>query len=152
MDSAETLGSGVVIQVIGMLDINNGGFKRFMQTFVLAPQSHKNYYVYNDIFRYEADVQDQPGQQTQPPTKAVAPVAFAEANDAPPTLNGNANNGNGHHHHQPTPHPPPHQPTPPHDARPPKGTASVAVEWTGDASESGDWRRKASTEIAELTK
>ena len=26
---------------------------RFMQTFVLAPQSPKKYYVINDIFRYQ---------------------------------------------------------------------------------------------------
>ena len=28
----------------------------FMQTFVLAPQTTHNYYVYNDIFRYQDDV------------------------------------------------------------------------------------------------
>ena len=27
--------------------------RRFMQTFVLAPQSPKKYYVHNDIFRYQ---------------------------------------------------------------------------------------------------
>ena len=53
VDAAETLGSGVVIQVIGLLNINGHGYQRFLQTFVLAPQSHKNYYVFNDIFRYE---------------------------------------------------------------------------------------------------
>lgn len=30
--------------------------RRFMQTFVLAPQSAKNYYVRNDIFRYQDEV------------------------------------------------------------------------------------------------
>ena len=29
------------------------GIFRFMQTFVLAPQSPKKYYVINDIFRYQ---------------------------------------------------------------------------------------------------
>ena len=33
---------------------NNGQpLRRFMQTFVLAPQSPKKYYVHNDIFRYQ---------------------------------------------------------------------------------------------------
>ena len=30
--------------------------RRFMQTFVLAPQSPKKYYVHNDIFRYQDEV------------------------------------------------------------------------------------------------
>ncbi len=27
--------------------------RKFMQTFVLAPQAPKKYYVHNDIFRYQ---------------------------------------------------------------------------------------------------
>ncbi len=30
--------------------------RRFMQTFVLVPQSPKKYYVHNDIFRYQDEV------------------------------------------------------------------------------------------------
>ena len=30
--------------------------RRFMQTFVLAPQSSKKYFVYNDVFRYQDEV------------------------------------------------------------------------------------------------
>ena len=30
--------------------------RRFMQTFVLAPQTAKKYYVHNDIFRYQDEV------------------------------------------------------------------------------------------------
>ena len=30
--------------------------RRFMQTFLLAPQSPKKYYVHNDIFRYQDEV------------------------------------------------------------------------------------------------
>ncbi len=30
--------------------------RRFMQTFVLAPQSPKKYYGHNDIFRYQDEV------------------------------------------------------------------------------------------------
>ena len=38
-------------QVTGELSNNGEAMRRFMQTFVLAPQSHKKYYVHNDIFR-----------------------------------------------------------------------------------------------------
>lgn len=53
MDSQATLGNGVVVQVTG--ELSNGGapMRRFTQTFVLAAQSPKKYYVHNDIFRYQ---------------------------------------------------------------------------------------------------
>ena len=37
----------------GELSNNGEPMRRFMQTFVLAPQSPKKYYVHNDIFRYQ---------------------------------------------------------------------------------------------------
>jgi hypothetical protein len=39
--------------VSGELSNNGEPMRRFMQTFVLAPQSPKKYYVHNDIFRYQ---------------------------------------------------------------------------------------------------
>jgi len=42
--------------VIGELANNNGAMRPFVQTFVLASQSAKKYYVHNDIFRYQDDV------------------------------------------------------------------------------------------------
>lgn len=56
VDSHSTLGQGVVVQVTG--ELSNGGqpMRRFMQTFVLAPQSPLKYYVRNDIFRYQDEV------------------------------------------------------------------------------------------------
>lgn len=53
VDSQATLGDGVVVQVTG--ELSNGGqpMRRFTQTFVLAAQSPKKYYVHNDIFRYQ---------------------------------------------------------------------------------------------------
>jgi len=42
-------------QVIGELANNNGAMRPFVQTFVLASQSAKKYYVHNDIFRYQDD-------------------------------------------------------------------------------------------------
>jgi Ras GTPase-activating protein-binding protein 1 len=53
VDAHNTLGNGVVVQVSGELSNNGQAMRRFMQTFVLAPQSPKKYYVHNDIFRYQ---------------------------------------------------------------------------------------------------
>ena len=44
-------------QVSGELSNNGQPMRRFVQTFVLAPQSAKKYYVRNDIFRYQVWVQ-----------------------------------------------------------------------------------------------
>lgn len=56
VDSQATVGNGVVVQVTGELSNNGQPMRRFMQTFVLAPQSPKKYYVHNDIFRYQDEV------------------------------------------------------------------------------------------------
>lgn len=53
VDSQATLGNGVVVQVTGELSNNGQPMRRFTQTFVLAAQSPKKYYVHNDIFRYQ---------------------------------------------------------------------------------------------------
>ena len=44
------------LQVTGELSNNGQPMRRFMQTFVLVPQSPKKYYVHNDIFRYQDEV------------------------------------------------------------------------------------------------
>lgn len=56
VDSQLSVAGSVVIQVVG--ELSNGGvpLRRFMQTFVLVPQSPKKYYVHNDIFRYQDEV------------------------------------------------------------------------------------------------
>ncbi|XP_071455515.1 ras GTPase-activating protein-binding protein 2 [Hetaerina americana] len=56
MDSQATLGDGVVVQVTGELSNSGQPMRRFTQTFVLAPQSPKKYYVHNDIFRYQDEI------------------------------------------------------------------------------------------------
>jgi len=56
VDSQSTVGDGVVVQVTGELSNNGGPMRRFMQTFVLAHQNPKQYYVHNDIFRYQDEV------------------------------------------------------------------------------------------------
>lgn len=53
VDSQATLGNGVVVQVTGELSNDGQPMRRFTQTFVLAAQSPKKYYVHNDIFRYQ---------------------------------------------------------------------------------------------------
>merc|ERR1719295_1934096 len=56
VDAHATLENGVVIQVSGELSNSGTPHRRFMQTFVLAPQSLKKYYVVNDMFRYQDEV------------------------------------------------------------------------------------------------
>ena len=56
VDSQATVGDGVVVQVTGELSNQGGPMRRFMQTFVLAHQTPKQYYVHNDIFRYQDEV------------------------------------------------------------------------------------------------
>jgi hypothetical protein len=53
VDSQSSVSGSVVVQVIG--ELSNGGqpMRRFVQSFVLAPQSHNKYYVHVDIFRYQ---------------------------------------------------------------------------------------------------
>lgn len=53
VDAQSTLGNGVVVQVTGELSNDGQPMRRFTQTFVLAAQSPKKYYVHNDIFRYQ---------------------------------------------------------------------------------------------------
>ena len=44
------------VQVTGELSNDMGPMRRFMQTFILARQSPKMFYVHNDIFRYQDEV------------------------------------------------------------------------------------------------
>lgn len=61
VDAQATLGSGVVVQVTGELSNDGQPMRRFTQTFVLAAQSPKKYYVHNDIFRYQDYYTDEEG-------------------------------------------------------------------------------------------
>lgn len=62
VDAQATLGDGVVVQVSGELSNDGHPMRRFTQTFVLASQSPKKYYVHNDIFRYQDMYQDDEDQ------------------------------------------------------------------------------------------
>ncbi len=56
-------------QVTGELSTGGRPMRAFVQTFVLAPESPKKYYVHNDIFRYqdedlsESETNETPGEK-----------------------------------------------------------------------------------------
>ncbi|CAH1795195.1 unnamed protein product [Owenia fusiformis] len=81
VDSQATVGSAVVVQVTGELSNNGQPMRRFMQTFVLAPQSPKKYYVHNDIFRYQDEVfhdDDPEGEQQEQEVESSQMLNFEE--------------------------------------------------------------------------
>lgn len=84
MDSHETLGNGVVIQVTGELSNNGQPMRRFMQTFVLAPQSPKRYYVRNDIFHYQDEVFCDEDAEPETPVEAGYDNEEGSENDNEP--------------------------------------------------------------------
>lgn len=58
VDAHATLNEGVVVQVMGELSNNRQPMRKFMQTFVLAPEGTvaNKFYVHNDVFRYQDEV------------------------------------------------------------------------------------------------
>lgn len=46
----------ITVQVSGELSNNGEPMRRFMQSFVLVPQTPRKFYVHNDIFRYQDEV------------------------------------------------------------------------------------------------
>ncbi|KAF6728170.1 Ras GTPase-activating protein-binding protein 1 [Oryzias melastigma] len=58
VDAHATLNEGVVVQVMGELSNNLQPMRKFMQTFVLAPEGTvpNKFYVHNDVFRYQDEV------------------------------------------------------------------------------------------------
>ncbi|KAJ2947280.1 hypothetical protein O0L34_g16994 [Tuta absoluta] len=96
VDAQATLGNGVVVQVTG--ELSNGGapMRRFTQTFVLAAQSPKKYYVHNDIFRYQDIVFSDDsgsasgrseGEEEEPTSGGYFPqAAFSAPFPAPPAV------------------------------------------------------------------
>lgn len=102
VDAHATLASGVVVQVLGELSNNHQPMRRFMQTFVLAPQSPKKYYVYNDIFRYQDEVftdldleansntsfDEADKYRGQTPSDGIATVSIIDGVQKEPHLNG----------------------------------------------------------------
>ncbi|XP_041702826.2 ras GTPase-activating protein-binding protein 1 isoform X1 [Coregonus clupeaformis] len=58
VDAHATLKEGVVVQVMGELSNDMQPMRKFMQTFVLAPEGTvaNKFYVHNDVFRYQDEV------------------------------------------------------------------------------------------------
>ena len=83
VDSHETLANGVVVQVSGELSNDGAPMRRFMQTFVLAPQSPKKYYVHNDIFRYQDEVFNDDQDSTTNSEDQIADLKAELAQDSP---------------------------------------------------------------------
>jgi len=57
--------------VIGELSNNSQPMRKFVQSFVLAPQSAKKYYVHIDIFRYQDIYPLTTESDCQPPDQSV---------------------------------------------------------------------------------
>lgn len=83
VDSHVTVGDGVVVQVTGELSNRGDPMRRFMQTFVLAPQSAKNYYVRNDIFRYQDEVFNDEESESENGSPSVSDVEVEEIRPEP---------------------------------------------------------------------
>ncbi|KAK9694936.1 RNA recognition motif [Popillia japonica] len=126
-----------IAQVDAQATLGNGPMRRFTQTFVLAAQSPKKYYVHNDIFRYQdeiiseedcepesrSDVEDEISQerpeisQERPTLGDMPPI---NQQPEPPYYSPNAAPIQGtmpqvpppHHHAQPPQHVLPPQPQP----------------------------------------
>lgn len=117
VDACGSKNGGVVIQVIGLLCFPDktsgveGGetVRRFMQTFYLAQQAAKNYYVHNDIFHYVDDVFDEADQSQGPMTEGHHAFdrggrpSESEMEQQPPMPQRNTSSHHGH----------PNQTTPP---------------------------------------
>ena len=65
-----------MLQVTGELSNRGEPMRRFMQTFVLAAQSQKKYFVQNDIFRYQDEVFEDDTSDSED-TSGVHPLAQA---------------------------------------------------------------------------
>ncbi|XP_040274042.1 ras GTPase-activating protein-binding protein 2 isoform X2 [Bufo bufo] len=105
VDAHATLNDGVVVQVMGELSNNGQPMRKFMQTFVLAPEGSvpNKFYVHNDIFRYEDEVfgdseveldeeseeeVEEEQEERQPSPEPVQESANSTYYDAHPVSNG----------------------------------------------------------------
>ena len=64
-------------QVAGELSNAGQPMRRFMQTFILAPQSPKKYYVHNDIFRYQDEVFHDIAADSEPDVAGECSIGFS---------------------------------------------------------------------------
>ncbi|XP_067010833.1 ras GTPase-activating protein-binding protein 2 [Anabrus simplex] len=146
VDSQATLGNGVVVQVTGELSNSGQPMRRFTQTFVLAAQSPKKYYVHNDIFRYQdmmfsdEEVEQDSGHSAAeedvetehtPTAEAITPSQLQQSPQTMAYYNSANNNApvvNPQQPPQPVQVPPPQMGGAlPHQMVPPPATAVVAA-------------------------
>ncbi len=71
------IGPCAIVQVTGELSIARETMRPFVQTFVLAQESERKFFVYNDIFRYQLydeDLDNDQDQQEEDPTEHIDSV------------------------------------------------------------------------------
>ncbi|XP_063303929.1 ras GTPase-activating protein-binding protein 1 isoform X1 [Pelobates fuscus] len=86
VDAHATINDGVVVQVMGELSNNRQPMRRFMQSFVLAPEGSvaNKFYVHNDIFRYQDEVFGD--SDTEPPEESDEDVDEPEGRQQSPDV------------------------------------------------------------------
>uniref|UniRef100_A0A8C7H140 GTPase activating protein (SH3 domain) binding protein 1 n=1 Tax=Oncorhynchus kisutch TaxID=8019 RepID=A0A8C7H140_ONCKI len=87
VDAHATLNEGVVVQVMGELSNDMQPMRKFMQTFVLAPEGTvaNKFYVHNDVFRYQDEVFGD--SDSEPPEESDEDVEEMEERVPSPEVN-----------------------------------------------------------------
>ncbi|XP_068089009.1 ras GTPase-activating protein-binding protein 2 isoform X2 [Hyperolius riggenbachi] len=94
VDAHATLSDGVVVQVMGELSNNGQPMRKFMQTFVLAPEGSvpNKFYVHNDIFRYEDEVFGDSEAELDEESEEEVEEEQEERQPSPEPVQDNSNN------------------------------------------------------------
>ncbi|THD24460.1 Ras GTPase-activating protein-binding protein 1 [Fasciola hepatica] len=79
LDALRANGNSVLIQVSGEVSFGGSEYRRFMQSFVLCEQAPYDFYVLNDIFRY----QDHVYGDLKPDTTSAEAEPVVAVSDAP---------------------------------------------------------------------
>nr|XP_033816324.1 ras GTPase-activating protein-binding protein 2 isoform X2 [Geotrypetes seraphini] len=94
VDAHATLNDGVVVQVMGELSNSGQPMRKFMQTFVLAPEGSvpNKFYVHNDIFRYEDEVFGDSEAELEEESEEEVEEEREERQPSPEPVQENTNN------------------------------------------------------------
>nr|KAF6386807.1 G3BP stress granule assembly factor 2 [Myotis myotis] len=95
VDAHATLSDGVVVQVMGLLSNSGQPERKFMQTFVLAPEGSvpNKFYVHNDMFRYEDEVFGDSEPELDEESEDEVEEEQEERQPTPEPVQENANSG-----------------------------------------------------------
>ncbi|XP_075853953.1 ras GTPase-activating protein-binding protein 2 isoform X3 [Microcebus murinus] len=95
VDAHATLSDGVVVQVMGLLSNSGQPERKFMQTFVLAPEGSvpNKFYVHNDMFRYEDEVFGDSEPELDEESEDEVEEEQEERQPSPEPVQENANSG-----------------------------------------------------------